>query len=144
MRDLVVVALATALLASSGICSADPAGVPCCSVSWLDPEEDFPCIGDTVDVEILVRDCYGTPLLGIVVDVRSSRGSDDVISGCPDTTDVNGHAEARITSLVPGQSSLSLDFQDYGFGCDNFASIEWNGASGTTATAWGAIKGLYR
>jgi hypothetical protein len=141
----VLVVLAAALLASFGICGAmQPAGVPCCGVSWLDPENDSPCVGESVDLDILVRDCYGSPLPGIVVDVRSSRGSDDVISGSPDTTDADGHAEASITSTVAGQSWLSMDFEGYGFGCDNIATIGWSGASGTAVSAWGAVKGLYR
>jgi hypothetical protein len=144
MRGLALIALATALLASFGVCGADPAGVPCCGVSWLVPENGFPCVGDAVDLDILVCDCYGTPLPGIIVSVRSSRGSDDVISGSPDTTDVNGHAEASITSMVAGQSWLSMDFEAYGFGCDDIATIDWNGASGAAATVWGTIKGLYR
>ena len=143
MRKWALVLL-VALLASLGTYVTASAGVPCCSISWVVPEDDVPCIGETVHLDVYVHDCYGTPLGGIVVHILSDRGSDDVISGSPDTTDVNGRAEATITSMVAGWSWLSLEFPDYGFTCDGSGSINWSGASGTAPTTWGTVKALLR
>jgi hypothetical protein len=127
-------------LAACSACLAG--GVPCAGTSpvWADPE--FPCAGDTIGIYVIVRDCYGTPLVGVEVNFYSDRGGDDTIIGSPTITNVEGFAGARMTSVVPGECHAFVICMGVTLGPSGVVS--WGGASAAEHTTWGNIKSLYR
>jgi hypothetical protein len=106
-RGLIVVVLAVFSLLSSG---AAFAGVPCAGTSSavaggkgicapdaaICPQGDY----DVIDVTVTVKDCYGTPLMGLMVDVTALPFGGDLCI-CPGEasktvgpTDANGVTHA--------------------------------------------------
>ena len=136
--------LVSALVVSMSTGAA--AGVPCVGTSTIMPGAMNPCIGEIIEVNAQISDCYGTPVQGAVVYFESSREGQDVFYGSPDTTGVLGHAEATMTSAYPGYCSLYADVEWSGYWITIGPSVtfEWSGASDVERLTWGRIKSLYR
>ena len=117
-RFLAVVAVAAVMLAMPMISLA---GVPCSGTSLVWSDSCDASTGDTMYIYASVLDCYGSPLEGWVVNFYTDRGVNDVIIGNGPSTDPFGQAQARITSNIPGYSSLYAEVGDVTIGpgpCD--------------------------
>jgi hypothetical protein len=83
-------------------------------------------VGDTVEVYVIVRDCYGDPLGSRVCYFYSDRGGQDVFLESPDTTDINGYCDAKVTTLVGGESNIYVNCEGVVLGPSPEA-IKWSG-----------------
>jgi hypothetical protein len=63
---------------------------------WAVP--DTADVRDTIDIYLIARDLYGELIVGLTCDFYSDRGPTDIILDSPDVTDINGFAQARITT----------------------------------------------
>jgi hypothetical protein len=84
------------------------AGVPCAGTSDVWAETYSADAGDTVELYVIVRDCYGQPLSNRVCNFYTDRGAQDIIIGSPLTTDVNGFAQVEVVTPFPGQSEIGV------------------------------------
>jgi hypothetical protein len=82
------------------------AGVPCAGTSQVWAADDSVYYGDTVDVYVIISDCYGQPLANRVGNFYTDRAG-DVIIGNPVITDITGFAQAELTApcAAAGQQS---------------------------------------
>jgi hypothetical protein len=141
MRILSLLLSVSVLLVTAGTCPADP-GVPCPGTCIVWAEEYLPCIGDTIGIYVIVRDCYGMDLPGKVVDFYSMRGADDTIIGSPGVTDAHGFAEAKMTTAIPGDCQFYVICQSVVLSPGR--DIQWSGASPVESTTWGRVKTLFK
>jgi hypothetical protein len=74
------------------------AGVPVASTSTLWADPDTTKLSDTTTVYIIVRDVYGEPIRDLECFFYSDRVGVDFFVGSPDTTDIDGLAQARLGS----------------------------------------------
>ncbi len=85
-----------------GLVTFSVAGVPCAGTSVVEIGSPGAGIGDTVNVYATIKDCYGDPLAGLLVDFRSTRPSLDTFIGSPAVTDDEGKVCVKMTSTTPG------------------------------------------
>ena len=128
------------IMLGSGLALA--AGVPCGGTSKVWAGSYSPCVGDTVEIFALVKDCYDNVLPNKSTTFYSTRGATDTIIGPETVTDKSGIARAKITSLAPGACRVYAVVT----GVQLWSSPEmaWSGASWCEAATWGSIKSLYR
>ena len=88
------------LLMAAGMLLASTcwAGVPGASTSTLWADQDTLKLNDTTTVYIIVRDVYGEPLPDLECFFYSDRVGVDFFIGSPDTSDIDGFAQARLWS----------------------------------------------
>jgi hypothetical protein len=114
-------ALAILAVAASG----SWAGVPCAGASSVSVSPDSAAVGDTVDIYVTVRDCYGQPLADRVCSFYTDRGGQDVIIGSPQVTDISGSAHASVTTSIPGFSEAYVSSEGVELGPSD--AIKWTG-----------------
>jgi hypothetical protein len=141
MKRLVTAGLlATAVLGVVPVCLG--AGVPCAGTSSVWAQHYTPCVGDTVEIYGILKDCYDTPLVGKTITFYSSRGATDQIIGPSPVTDSKGFAKSKITTVVAG--TCQVYFVIWGVIIGPSPAIDWSGASSVGATTWGSIKAQFK
>jgi len=141
MTRLLIPGFALALVV--GIASACCGeGVPCAGTSTVWAQNYSPCVGDTVEIYGIVKDCYENPLQGRTVTFYTSRGSTDQIIGPSPVTDSKGFAKSKVTTAVGGTCQIYYEVQGTIVGPS--PSVGWDGASPVGYATWGLIKALYR
>jgi hypothetical protein len=115
-------------------------GCDCTCLVWA--KSYTPCVGDTVEIYALVRDCYCVPRSGATVSFYSTRGSNDEIIGATAMTDSGGLANSRITTVIPG--TCQVYGVVFGITIGPTPVIDWSGATSDEATTWGQIKAEFR
>lgn len=122
-RGLIGIMLMVALVPAAAA-AGSVTGVPCTGTSTVVPDTYSAAAGDTVRVVATVLDCYGTALRNLLTYFYSTRDDEDVILGSPSVTDVNGQAEARVTTKFTGSSSVYVVVQGVTLGPSS--PIQWN------------------
>ena len=107
MRSLTmgfVVALAIIVASSAAMAGVPCAGTSSVSWSWGGVGDTAVVSVDTIDVNCIIRDCYGQPLGNRVCTFYSDRGDpyDDFV-GNPATTDLAGIASVKATTDSMGE-----------------------------------------
>lgn len=100
-----VLALAVLAVAASGAW----AGAPCSGTSTVWADSATAQYEDTIDIYVIVRDCYGQPLNNRVGNFFTDR-TGDIIIGNPVVTDVTGFAQAKLTGRCMPPDDVSTIF----------------------------------
>lgn len=112
MRRNLCVALSVAGLLA--LASTSLAGVPVAANCEIWPVADTLVVRDTAHVYVIVRDLYGEPIPGIECDFISSRGDTDYVIGTPAVTNLNGEADAAVTTIYEpyfSHSHITVDVE---------------------------------
>ncbi len=140
IKMLMTALLPTVLLAMVSVPAGQDLGCDCTCLVWA--KSYTPCVGDTVEIYALVRDCYCVPRSGATVSFYSTRGSNDEIIGATAMTDSDGLAKSRITTVIPG--TCHVYGVVYGITIGPTPVIDWSGATSDEATTWGQIKAQFK
>jgi hypothetical protein len=123
------------------------AGIPVAGTSTLWAEPDTMKLSDTTTVYVIIRDVYGEPIDGLACSFYSDRGDTDVFIGSPDTTGIDGAAQARLTSNqfnfwpnVPHVAHVTVECEGVIIGP---ISVYWRSRAGVDGTS-GSTFALYQ